>query len=67
MMRRSDSKSCFTCKFFSVIMLYKDGGKAFRTSLDKCGWEYMYYKVTKEKMEFFNNIYCNNYEKEVLE
>ena len=56
--------SCFNCKHFEIIdNFHKDTGqKAFKTSLDKCNWEYMIYDDTKKNREFFSNIYCNNWE-----
>ena len=61
----TEKKSCFNCKYFKEIKLYNDGREnpqAFETTLDKCEWEYIYYDATKEMREFFENIYCNNWE-----
>ena len=58
-------KSCFNCKHFKETKLYTDGREnpqAFRTSWDKCGWEYMYYNATKDMREFFKNKWCINWE-----
>ena len=63
----TEKKSCFTCKYFKERKLYTDGREnpqAFKTTLNKCGWTYMYYDATKEMREFFENIYCNNWELE---
>ena len=60
----TEKPSCLNCKHFEIRdNFYKDTGqKAFKTSLDKCGWEYMIYPDTKENRKFFSNIYCNNWE-----
>lgn len=57
-------KSCFTCKHFEVRNnFHTDTGQdAFKTSLKKCGWEYLIYDDTPKMREFFKNIYCNNWE-----